>query len=142
VLAKNLGDFGRYPLAKGIEILQGLRDDDEAATVEAHLRAYPILRLQGLEDFSLAAELYRTARRHGVTVDPGAVLPVIGTKEIIASLPARERRIVYLRFFEGLTQVEIAERVGVSQMHVSRLLTRSLETLGERIADREALEEP
>ncbi len=50
------------------EIVQGLRDDDEAATVEAHLRAYPILRLQGLEDFLLAAELYRTARRQGVTI--------------------------------------------------------------------------
>ena len=50
------------------EILQGLRDDDEAAQVEAHLRAFPLLRLQALEDFSLAAELYRTARRHGVTI--------------------------------------------------------------------------
>ncbi|HZE05670.1 MAG TPA: PIN domain nuclease [Solirubrobacteraceae bacterium] len=50
------------------EILQGLRDDDEATAVEAHLRAFPILRLQSLEDFSLAAELYRTARRNGVTI--------------------------------------------------------------------------
>jgi predicted nucleic acid-binding protein len=50
------------------EILQGLRDDDEAAEVEAHLRAFPILRLQSLEDFSLAAELYRTARRNGITI--------------------------------------------------------------------------
>jgi predicted nucleic acid-binding protein len=50
------------------EILQGLRDDAEAATVESHLRAFPILRLQALEDFSLAAELYRTARRNGITI--------------------------------------------------------------------------
>ncbi len=50
------------------EILQGLQDDDEAAQVEAHLRAFPILRLRGLEDFSLAAELYRAARRQGVTI--------------------------------------------------------------------------
>jgi RNA polymerase sigma-B factor len=63
-------------------------------------------------------------------------------RAIIASLPPRERQIVYLRFFEGLTQVEIAERVGVSQMHVSRLLHRSLETLGERIAATQALEGP
>ncbi len=62
-------------------------------------------------------------------------------RAIIASLPARERHIVYLRFFEGLTQVEIADRVGVSQMHVSRLLSRSLETLAERIVDRQALED-
>jgi predicted nucleic acid-binding protein len=50
------------------EILQGLRSDDEAQTVEEHLRIFPILRLDSLEDFSLAADLYRTARGHGVTI--------------------------------------------------------------------------
>lgn len=50
------------------EILQGLRDEHDAAEAEVHLRAFPILRLQGLEDFSLAAEIYRTARRQGVTI--------------------------------------------------------------------------
>jgi RNA polymerase sigma-B factor len=49
--------------------------------------------------------------------------------ELLDVLPERERRIVELRFFDSLTQSEIAERVGVSQMHVSRLLTRSLERL-------------
>ena len=50
------------------ELLQGLASDDEAALVERHLRAFPILRLQGLDDFALAADLYRTARGAGVTV--------------------------------------------------------------------------
>ena len=36
---------------------------------------------------------------------------------------------LYLRFYEGMTQSEIAKRLGISQMHVSRLLTRSLERL-------------
>lgn len=49
--------------------------------------------------------------------------------DLLGVLPDRERRIVELRFFDGMTQSEIAERVGVSQMHVSRLLARSLETL-------------
>ncbi len=48
---------------------------------------------------------------------------------VVEHLPVRERRILYLRFFEDLSQSEIAERVGVSQMHVSRLLARSLSEL-------------
>ena len=50
---------------------------------------------------------------------------------MLAVLPEREQKIVYLRFFEGMTQSEIAEEIGISQMHVSRLLVRSLETLGQ-----------
>ncbi|MHB8659873.1 MAG: type II toxin-antitoxin system VapC family toxin [Solirubrobacteraceae bacterium] len=50
------------------EILQGFRDEGEAAEVERHLRSFPILRLESLQDFSLAAELYRTARRNGIII--------------------------------------------------------------------------
>ncbi len=50
------------------EILQGLRSEPEARLVERHLRAFPILRLDGLDDFVLAADLYRTARHAGVTI--------------------------------------------------------------------------
>jgi len=52
----------------------------------------------------------------------------------LRTLPARERMIVSLRFVDGLTQTEIAERVGLSQMHVSRLLRSSLETLRTELA--------
>ena len=52
-----------------------------------------------------------------------------------AKLDKRERYILHLRFFEGLTQSQIAERVGISQMHVSRLIRRSLEKLREEIGD-------
>jgi RNA polymerase sigma-B factor len=44
----------------------------------------------------------------------------------MADLPERERAIIKLRFVDGLTQSEIADQVGLSQMHVSRLLTASL----------------
>ena len=47
----------------------------------------------------------------------------------LEALPARERLILRLRFEEDMTQAEIAELVGVSQMHVSRLLRRSLDRL-------------
>ncbi|MBL1089341.1 SigB/SigF/SigG family RNA polymerase sigma factor [Streptomyces sp. NPDC001739] len=47
-------------------------------------------------------------------------------------LPERERRILYLRYFMGLTQKEIGDRVGLSQMHISRLLRRSCDFVREQ----------
>ena len=47
----------------------------------------------------------------------------------IQRLPARERTILHLRFFEGLTQSEIADQIGISQMHVSRLIRNSLDRM-------------
>jgi RNA polymerase sigma-B factor len=55
--------------------------------------------------------------------------------EGLSGLPARERIILHLRFHEGLTQSQIAERVGISQMHVSRLIRRAIETLREQVGD-------
>ncbi|MGH3031170.1 MAG: SigB/SigF/SigG family RNA polymerase sigma factor [Gaiellaceae bacterium] len=52
----------------------------------------------------------------------------------LAALEERERKILHLRFFEGLTQSQIAQQVGISQMHVSRLIRRSLEKLRQEIA--------
>ena len=54
------------------------------------------------------------------------------------ALPAREQTILHLRFVEDLTQSEIAEQVGVSQMHVSRLLRRSLDRLSAAAEGHEA----
>ncbi len=49
----------------------------------------------------------------------------------IAELDERDRKIIHWRFVEELTQVQIGERLGVSQMHVSRLITRLLTRLRE-----------
>jgi RNA polymerase sigma-B factor len=51
----------------------------------------------------------------------------------MAKLPERERTNLQLRFFEDLTQSEIAERLDISQMHVSRLLRRTLLQLREQL---------
>lgn len=59
-------------------------------------------------------------------------------EEAMSQLPEREQRILQLRFADDMTQSEIAEEIGISQMHVSRLLARALETLKETIGtDRE-----
>jgi RNA polymerase sigma-B factor len=50
---------------------------------------------------------------------------------LLQQLPHREREILYLRFVENETQSKIAEKLGISQMHVSRLLARTLASLRE-----------
>lgn len=54
-------------------------------------------------------------------------------RPLLATLPERERTVLVLRFFESLTQTQIAERVGISQMHVSRLLAKSLAQLRDQL---------
>ena len=50
------------------EILQGIRDEETFQRIRMSLRAHPILRARGLETFETAANLYRTARRRGLTI--------------------------------------------------------------------------
>ena len=50
---------------------------------------------------------------------------------LLARLPLREQRLLRLRFYEDLTQREIAERLGLSQMHVSRLIRLAIAALSE-----------
>ena len=57
-------------------------------------------------------------------------------RPLLDRLEAREKKILLLRFFKNKTQSQIAAEIGVSQMHVSRLLTKTLEQL------RTSLEEP
>ena len=95
-----------------------------------------------------ASQAYSTSSLDAPTGEEGAapieVLggddPSLGLLEEWASiapavrdLPQRERTVLYLRFFRGLTQSEIAREVGVSQMHVSRILAQTLRTLREAV---------
>jgi RNA polymerase sigma-B factor len=56
-------------------------------------------------------------------------------KPLIEQLPLREKRILMLRFFRGMTQSQIAGEIGVSQMHVSRLLNRTLADLRNSLSE-------
>jgi len=69
----------------------------------------------------------RAAPRRGLGLD--AVDRRESLRRTLARLPARERRVIGLRFVGELTQSQIAERIGVSQMQVCRLLTRPMTRL-------------
>jgi RNA polymerase sigma-B factor len=60
----------------------------------------------------------------------------------VRDLPQRERTVLYLRFFRGLTQSEIAREIGVSQMHVSRILAQTLRSLRDAVGSPDAGDHP
>jgi RNA polymerase sigma-B factor len=120
-------DLGRSPTPAEIATLAGVSEEDVLEAMEAG-GLYRLVSLDGsLSEESDAPELSHNLGEK----DPGfdRVDRHIELEELLDVLPERERRIVVLRFFDGLTQSEIAAKVGISQMHVSRLLTRSLEVL-------------
>lgn len=85
------------------------------------------------EDHPLSSRLGELDRRYDSVEDRALLAPALAT------LPVRDRAILRMRFIEGLTQSEIATAVGVSQMHVSRLLAASLETLRRHIEEQAAM---
>ncbi|MFF2950429.1 SigB/SigF/SigG family RNA polymerase sigma factor [Kitasatospora sp. NPDC057965] len=72
--------------------------------------------------------------------DPGIELTDFrsAVRPLLARLPEREQTILKLRFWDDWTQSRIGERIGVSQMHVSRLLAATLAWLREELEDRDA----
>lgn len=65
--------------------------------------------------------------------DLDATVDLVALRELVADLPDRERTILRLRFEEELTQSEIADQTGISQMHVSRVLRRTLRLLRSQL---------
>ena len=119
-------ELGRSPTIGEIAHAAAVSEEEVLEAIEAG-HAYRFTSLDapagGDEDASLSSQLGSEDQNlidseHRVTLSP-----------LIAQFPARERTILHLRFFEGLTQSEIAGRLGISQMHVSRLLARSLAQL-------------
>ncbi|AEA25343.1 SigB/SigF/SigG family RNA polymerase sigma factor [Pseudonocardia dioxanivorans] len=100
--------------------------------------------IEGLE----ARQVYRSTSLDELVADSDAMLSeTLGIADaelekvdyrqtlapLLDELPTRERTILVLRFFAGMTQTQIADEVGVSQMHVSRLLARTLARLRRRL---------
>ena len=70
-------------------------------------------------------------------VDPNIdkVLALETVRPLIAALPEREQTVLTLRFFDNMTQTQIAARMGYSQMHVSRLIAKALGTLRDQVRE-------
>jgi len=115
--------LGRSPSPTEIAEAAGVRDEDVLEALEAGNRYRPT----SLDVAASGSDGDARMGRHDielVSVEDRATL-----LHLLRRLPERERRVMYMRYFEDITQAEIAEAIGVSQMHVSRLLTRSLDAL-------------
>lgn len=113
------------PSATDIAAHTGLTEDEVHAGLEA-LESFSTLSLDA--EVSAAEDGYSLVDTLG---DPDASYDVVvdreSAKEGLRRLPERERAILYMRFFEDMTQSRIADQLGISQMHVSRLISRSCE---------------
>ena len=126
--------LGRSPRPSELAERLGISREEVIEVLQAHLTASPAsLDAQPAEDErpgrTLVTALGDIDPGLGLIEDRMAVVP------LIAQLPDRERRILQLRFFHDMTQTEIAALTGISQMHVSRLLSRTLGMLRNRLQD-------
>ncbi|WP_030789760.1 RNA polymerase sigma factor SigF [Streptomyces sp. NRRL S-920] len=122
---------GRAPTTAEIAEHAHLSEEDVKIGLEA-LESFTALSLDaelpGSEDgYSLSDALGGPDPALDVVVDREAVKPRI------AQLPERERTILYMRFFGDMTQSRIADEMGISQMHVSRLISRCCDRLRDQV---------
>jgi RNA polymerase sigma-B factor len=125
---------GRSPTIPELAKAAGVTDEEVLEALESG-RAYSSLSLSagsgGHDDdgeLDPLESLGTVEHQYEVSEDRAVLAPGFRV------LDERERAILHLRFFEGLTQSQIAQQVGISQMHVSRLIRRSLEKIREEIA--------
>jgi RNA polymerase sigma-B factor len=111
-------ELGRSPRVPEVATHLGVPED---AVLEA-LEAAAAYRASSL-DPALPAHIPVAADGADAVIDRATVLALLDR------LPPRERRILYLRFYEELSQSQIAEQIGTSQVHVGRLITSSLAAL-------------
>jgi RNA polymerase sigma-B factor len=128
--------YSRSPTIPELAKAAGVEEEEVLEALESG-RAYTSLSLSvgggGGDDDDLdpLESLGTEEHQYAVSEDRAVLAP--GFKV----LDERERKILQLRFFDGLTQSQIAQQVGISQMHVSRLIRRSLEKIRETIDEGE-----
>ena len=125
--------LGRSPTIPELAKAAGVEEEQALEALESG-RAYTSLSLSvgggGGDDDDLdpLESLGTEEHQYEVSEDRAVLAPGF------RALDERERKILKLRFFDGLTQSQIAQQVGISQMHVSRLIRRALEKIRAEIA--------
>ena len=134
--------LGRSPTIAELAKASGSQEEDVLEALESG-RAYSSLSLSsgggggdGDEDLDPLESIGTEEHQYEVSEDRAVLAPGF------RALDERERKILQLRFFDGLTQSQIAQQVGISQMHVSRLIRRSLEKIRAEIAADEEVGSP
>jgi RNA polymerase sigma-B factor len=128
--------LGRSPTIPELAKASGSTEEEVLEALESG-RAYSSLSLSsggggdGEDDLDPLESIGSEEQQYEVSENRAVLAP--GFK----ALDERERMILQLRFFDGLTQSQIAQQVGISQMHVSRLIRRSLEKIRDEIASDE-----
>lgn len=127
--------FGRSPTIPELATAAGAQEEEVLEALESG-RAYSSLSLSssggdGEDDMDPLESIGTIEHQYEVSEDRAVLAPGF------RALDERERKILQLRFFDGLTQSQIAQQVGISQMHVSRLIRRSLEKIRAEIASDE-----
>jgi RNA polymerase sigma-B factor len=133
VIEAETAQQGRAPTIQELARLTGAEEDDVIEALQTW-EAHSTLSLSQ----PLGSEGRDETMQDVVGSDDQGFAEVEDSALVEAGLDAldeRERLIVELRFFEGLTQSEIAARVGISQMHVSRLLRKALHVMRGRLED-------
>jgi RNA polymerase sigma-B factor len=122
-------ELGRSPTVSELARATAASEESIVEAIEAG---------QGYRSASLDAPAVGGATLGDILATEDSAVALVEERSVIepalALLPPRNREIVKLRFIDGLTQSEIASRIGISQMHVSRLLATSLAQLREAFA--------
>lgn len=132
VVSRLSQQLGRSPTIGELAVATRSSDEEIVEAIEAG-RVYSIGSIDSCNQERIPSELERALLEHDHLLDDTDDRVLVG--RLLATLEPREQLIMRLRFWDHRSQAEIAHRLGISQMHVSRLLARSLAQLQQQLGE-------
>ncbi|HVL33238.1 MAG TPA: SigB/SigF/SigG family RNA polymerase sigma factor [Actinomycetota bacterium] len=134
VISSAYQELGRSPTVSEIAKRAGLTDEEV-------LEAMDTMHAHSLESLDTPSEGDEKSPMHAVGAEDDTLEILEGWANVaplLRTLPERERSLLYYRFVCGMPQSQIADKLGISQMHVSRLLAKTLSTLRKAVGEVES----